>query len=256
MDSIFFFLSKIVWVFIRPESLLIFALWIGLLALLRHKLRLAKWCIGLSVTFLTAISIFPLGQMVLAPLETRFPANPPLERVNGIIILGGAENADRSLVWDHPVTNEAGERFLEGISLANRFPEAKVVFTGGTPYLMGESVSHLNVAEKILKSAGISQTRIIADLASRNTAENAVFSLSLVDSDVAGSWVLVTSAFHMPRAMSTFCKAGWENLTAWPTDYRTGTFWLDSGWDLTTNLLDLAVGLKEWVGLFAYTPRH
>lgn len=252
MDSIFFFISKIVWFIVRPETLLILALWIGLAALLRNKLRLAKWCIGISVTALTVVSILPLGQLVLSPLETRFPANPQVTEVDGIIILGGAENADRSLAWAHPVTNEAGERFLEGIALANKYPEAKVVFTGGTPYLVGNSVSHLNVAEEILKSAGVSQARIIADLESRNTAENATFSLSLVNPDDVGNWILVTSAFHMPRAMSTFCKAGWKNLTAWPTDYRTGTFWLDSGWDLTANLLDLAVGIKEWIGLFAY----
>jgi len=70
--------------------------------------------------------------------------------------------------------------------------------------------------------------------------------------DVEGPWILVTSAFHMPRAVGSFCAAGWHTLVPYPTDYRGGSFWDQVGWDLADNLTDLNTGVTEWVGLLAY----
>jgi hypothetical protein len=56
----------------------------------------------------------------------------------------------------------------------------------------------------------------------------------------------------MPRAIGSFCAAGWRNLVPYPTDYRGGSFWDQVGWDLADNLTELNTGVKEWVGLLAY----
>jgi uncharacterized SAM-binding protein YcdF (DUF218 family) len=58
----------------------------------------------------------------------------------------------------------------------------------------------------------------------------------------------------MPRALGTFCAAGWHNLVPYPTDYRGGKIWDQMGWNLAENLTDLNIGVKEWVGLLAYRP--
>ena len=67
-----------------------------------------------------------------------------------------------------------------------------------------------------------------------------------------GPWILVTSAFHMPRALGTFCAAGWRNLVPYPTDYRGDKIREQIGWNLGANLTVLNIGVKEWVGLLAY----
>lgn len=81
-------------------------------------------------------------------------------------------------------------------------------------------------------------------------AENAARSLELVGRR-AGPWVLVISAFHMPRAVGTFCAAGWRNIIPYPVDFR-GAGQLELGWDLGGGLSKLNMGLKEWIGLVAY----
>lgn len=112
--------------------------------------------------------------------------------------------------------------------------------------------SGTSVAERIFQQAGIPGSRPTLEAKSRNTAENARRTLELVDGAGQGPWLLVTSAFHMPRAVATFCGAGWQNVVPWPTDYRTGTFWSDIGWSLASNLETLNTGIKEWVGLLGY----
>ena len=66
-------------------------------------------------------------------------------------------------------------------------------------------------------------------------------------------WVLVTSAFHMRRAVASFCAAGWKNIVPWPTDYRTGGFADRIGWNFAQNLNELNLGVREWTGLAAYS---
>jgi uncharacterized SAM-binding protein YcdF (DUF218 family) len=86
---------------------------------------------------------------------------------------------------------------------------------------------------------------------SRNTAENAANTRVLVSYDITGPWLLVTSAFHMPRAVGTFCAAGWRNIIPYPVDYR-GIGSLEIGWDLGGRLSVLNIAVKEWIGLTAY----
>jgi uncharacterized SAM-binding protein YcdF (DUF218 family) len=78
-------------------------------------------------------------------------------------------------------------------------------------------------------------------------------SLELAPDNVEGDWLLVTSAFHMRRAVASFCAAGWKNIIPWPTDYRTGGFTDRIGWNFAFNLDDLNIGVREWIGLAAYS---
>ena len=252
MDTLFFVASKLVWVLIRPETLLVVLLGLGLIALWRRHDRLARRCLGVAFTCLVLLSIFPLGDLALAPLESRYPGNPELKYVAGIIVFGGGEEPERSAALGKPLLNEAGERFLAAIALAHRFPKAKVLFTGGSPRVLGTGSHGGSVAETIFVGAGLSRERLLLEIRSRNTAENAVFSRELAKDEQSGSWILVTSAWHLPRAIATFCRAGWKNLVPWPTDHRSGAFGERIGWGLARNLEELNTGVKEWVGLLAY----
>ncbi len=189
---------------------------------------------------------------MLRPLEQHYPANPNLDDVAGIVVLGGGEVATRSAHWDQPQVNEAGDRYLATISLARRFPGAFVLFAGGNGSLRDKELAEADVAEKLFLAAGVSRDRLILEGTSRNTAENARNALALRDPGTSGTWVLVTSAFHMPRAVEAFCAAGWSDLAPWPTDYRGDAFADGLGWDLAGNLTSLETVLREQVGLLAY----
>jgi uncharacterized SAM-binding protein YcdF (DUF218 family) len=112
--------------------------------------------------------------------------------------------------------------------------------------------SGADVARDIFLGAGLDKSRLILEGASSNTAENAAMSLELAPDNLNGDWLLVTSAFHMRRAVASFCAAGWKNIVPWPTDYRTGGFFDRIGWNFALNLNELNLGVREWIGLAAY----
>jgi uncharacterized SAM-binding protein YcdF (DUF218 family) len=251
VNTVFFIASKIIWALIRPETLLVVLFGFGTLF---HRLRWRKLSFRLlaSATLFTAlIAIFPVGDAFLAPLERKYPSSPSIDQVAGIVVLGGGEVDIQSAAWGLPMTGEAGERFLAVLTLAHEHPEALVIFSGGSGRLLGGK-SGADIAEDIFLGAGHPSERLILERASRNTADNATMSLELMPGDLEGNWLLVTSAFHMPRAVGSFCAAGWKGIVPWPTDYRSGGFVDRIGWNFADNLQDLNVGVREWIGLLAY----
>ena len=252
MDTIFFVISKLVWALMRPETLFLLALFLACILLWWGLHRAGAIALGLTLSGLVLVAVFPLADLLTGPLERRFVANPPVQNVSHIVVLGGSEVPDLTVAWKQAQLNEAGERFLAGISLANRFPEADLVFTGGSGALISAEIREAGIAETIFLSAGIAPDRLHIESASRNTAENARNTHSLMQDVPQGHILLVTSAAHMPRATASFCTAGWQNLVAWPVDFQSGAFWNRVGWNLAGNLDDLNKGAKEWVGLLAY----
>jgi uncharacterized SAM-binding protein YcdF (DUF218 family) len=251
MDTVFFVASKLFWVVVRPESWLVFMLCLALIEVRRGLMRRATGFLVTCFALIGSIGIFPLGEAVVRPLESRFPASPALTTPAGIVILGGAEGAQASRISGLPELNQAGERLLLGLALARSYPEAQVIFTGGSGALLTHGHSGADVAERIFAQMGLPQSRTLLENASRNTAENATLTLKLLDGGHDGPWVIVTSAFHMPRAIGTFCAAGWENLVPYPVDFRGGGI-SSLGWNFAEGLSLLNTGVKEWLGLVAY----
>jgi uncharacterized SAM-binding protein YcdF (DUF218 family) len=255
MDTVIFIISKVVGAFLRPDTWIILVLAMSMLALVRGRQRVAA-VLGLGLLCATiTLAILPIGSLLLQPIERSFPNNPPLDAVDGVIILGGGENARASAYWEQMQLNEGGDRFAAGVILAQRFPNAKILFAGGSGLLRdvrGNLVSEASVAEAFLLDQGLAADRLLLEGRSRNTTENARLSLELVRPVPSETWVLVTSAFHMPRAMRSFEAAGWPKLIAWPVDYRTSRFSDEIGWDLTGHLQTLSTAIREWVGIVAY----
>ncbi len=252
MDTIFFIASKLLGALLRPETLFILLLGISLVALRRNRTRLAKRTLGLAFIGALIVGLLPVGDLLLAPLEERYTANPKPGDVSTIILLGGGEETGTSARWKQPQVNDAGDRYLAALTLARRYPKAQILFAGGSGSLTGSDVSEASIAREILLNGGIAGDRLRLEDASRNTAENAALLRKIAGKQPAGQVLLVTSAFHMPRAMATFCTAGWTSLSAWPTDYRTGNFRDGIGWHFADNLASLNTGSREWTGLFAY----
>ena len=253
MDTAFFWLSKLVWYVIAPESILVLLVLAAWILLRRGKIAWAKRVLGFVAATLIVLTFLPVGEWVLYPLEARFAANPPLpQKIDGIIVLGGAEDAQRSAAWQQIEVNDAAERFFASAMLAKLHPEAKLLFTSGSGDPLDQMVKGASVARQLYVQQGIDMSRVLIESESRNTAENVALSKALVKPKPGETWVLVTSAFHMPRSMGIFCKAEWP-VVAYPVDHRTlpgHLLRLDAG--VLGNLNFLSLAIKEWVGLAVY----
>ncbi|MEP9377612.1 YdcF family protein [Aquabacter sp. CN5-332] len=253
MDD-FFTLSKMFWGLAVPSNFLIFMAVLGIAFTLTGTRRLGLACIIFAVAGQIVTGLSPFPNYLVSPLEERFPPFVPDGRpVDGIILLGGAEVPDVALARGVPALNDAGERLIAFAALAREYPDATLVFTGA-PGGFGEtgSLEILGMREGLV-DVGIDLKRMHFETKSRNTAENAIFTKAMVNPAPGSRWLLVTSAFHMPRAIGSFREAGFP-VIANPVDYRTlgpnalgGMFSRASqGQDLTD------IGAKEWVGLLAY----
>ena len=252
MDTLFFIASKLIWGLLRPDAWIVLGAGLTALALWRNRQRRAKWWGTLTFTFVLLLAVFPIGDTLLRPLETRYPNTPALSDVTGIIVLGGAEQAGLSARWNQVILNEGGERFTGAMALARQYPDAKVVFSGGSGALANAGSTtnmHAAVAARFFDEQGLDPNRLTLEGASRNTAENAALTYALIQPQQGETWVLVTSAFHMPRAINSFHAAGWDAIVPWPVDYRAVT---GAGWNLAGNLNSLNTAMREYIGLLAY----
>ena len=219
----FFVLAKVLWFLVQPSSLIVGAIIAGvLLTSSRWKtagIRLAL--VGCAALLVSGLS--PLGDLLIRPLENRFPraelgAGP--EGIAGIIMLGGAGDSRVAGRPDVAPLNEAAERVTEGLVLARRFPKARVVFSGGSGALLTREPPEARAAGRLLVALGIEPGRLMLEDKSRDTHENAVFTRRMIEPKPGERWLLVTSAWHMPRAIGCFRQAGFP-VEAWPVDYRT-----------------------------------
>ncbi|MGH8505164.1 MAG: YdcF family protein [Stenotrophobium sp.] len=245
-----FILSKIFWAMFTPAMLLLLLTLLAFL-LLRRWPRLARGLLALAVAFQLAIYLTPLPDWVLRPLENRFPQPTPAQPVDGIIVLGGALDIAVSRDRGRPELNFAGDRLTALVALARQYPGAKLVFTSGSPKLLGDGYSEADYVPAFVQSLGLDPQRLMLEKRSRNTWENAVFSKQLVQPRTGEHWLLVTSAWHMPRAIGCFRAAGWP-VTAYPVDYLSALSTPDQSFAPEWRMLKLELGLKEWAGLVAY----
>jgi uncharacterized SAM-binding protein YcdF (DUF218 family) len=255
MDTAFFILSKLVGLGLQVETWLVTGMVTSMIAGRFARPRLALWSGGATLSALLAIGILPIGEILLRPLETEFPPRAAPEHIDGIVVLGGVEDPRATAAWGEPQLNEAAERLTAAAALANAHPEARLVFSGGSGRLGNTVLGRTDipsVATDFFVSLGIDPDRITWEGQSRNTAENARFSYEVRAPAVGETWVLVTSAFHMGRALASFESAGWREIIPHPVDYRTGDFCDGISWNLAGNLEVLNIAIKEWVRRLAY----
>jgi uncharacterized SAM-binding protein YcdF (DUF218 family) len=251
---LFFILSKTIGILMLPANSLIGLGLIGIVLLATRLAPLGRRLLVVSVVLLAICGFSPLGYALLYPLESRFPPwDAARGAPDGIIILGGPIDTDISAAHNMPVTRSGADRLIAGAALASRYPNARVLFTGGSANLISNDAKEADYAAEIFASLGIPKTRLITERLSRNTYENAEFSKALVAPKPGERWLLVTSAYHMPRSVGLFRKAGF-NVEPYPVDWRVG-----GRADLLTftnfsadGLARTDTGLREWLGLVAY----
>jgi len=254
METVFFYISKIAWRLVRPDSLLVILCCLLWLSLAFKRYRLATWLGSIVTLCVLIIAFFPLGAWLAAPIEKTFPNQVTLPaRVDGIIVLGGSIDAYRSHSWQSVELGPSAEREFAFLSLAKRFPEAKLVFTGGTGSVLHQEYKEATYAKQLYQQQGLSLSRVIFEDQSRNTYENAVNSHALVKPKPGEYWVLVTSALHMKRSMGVFCQVGWP-VKPYPVDHLAHKNPISKFFvlDFAANLYKFRWVLREYLGLWVY----
>ena len=197
----------------------------------------------------------PTASYIANPLETRF-AQPNLPReITGIVLLSGAERPTASVAYAEPQVSAHGGRYITMLRLATRFPTARIVFTGGPLTKPGRAAGETQtaVARQILNSIGITSARLTFDERSTDTCANASNTYALVRPRPEETWVVVTSAIHMPRTIACFRAAGWPDVIPQPADYESVVGHWDAGsFQMAKNLDLFDAAAHEWVGLVYY----
>lgn len=247
----FYLLSKVFWFIASPDNFLILLVTISAV-LIARKSNWGLRLLSISLVCFITVLFFPVADPILRPLEKRFPAPQQLpQNIEGIIVLGGAERGDLAIQWQMAQFNQAAERMMAIPTLAKEYPNAKIVFTGGSGSLLHPQDVASSATYKWFGEQGVAN-RVLWEKKSRNTYENATLSEQMLGAVPSGRWLLVTSAFHMPRSMGVFRLRGW-NVQAYPVDYYSKTahglrldpkYWM--------HIRDLSFTLKEWIGLFVY----
>jgi uncharacterized SAM-binding protein YcdF (DUF218 family) len=246
-----FVASKLFWWTVNPGNVLLALLCVGLLALVLGRTRLGIRLVGLVTALCLVVTVLPVGPWLLHPLEDRFPAAVVPERVDGIIVLCGAINPVLSAARRQPILTDSAERLFSFVALARRYPEARLVFTGGSASVVDTVDREADVARTVFQGLGLDTGRVLFERESRNTYENAVLTKRLIDPKPGERWVLVTSAYHMPRAIGCFRAQGWP-VIPYPVDYGTSPGGDAPSFSLLEGLDGVHWALREWIGLAFY----
>jgi uncharacterized SAM-binding protein YcdF (DUF218 family) len=141
-NCVFYIFSKIFWFIAEPIAL---AVLVGILGVILGFTRFAQVGRVLTAGAIFALAAFlltPLGALLLRPLEDRFP-QPPAEMIapTGIIVLGGASDAEKSEARGQVYLNSDAARMTAGIELVRRYPAARLVFSGGSEAISAKALA-------------------------------------------------------------------------------------------------------------------
>jgi len=253
----FFILSKVLWKIIAPANFLFFCLLFGVILVIFSKKRfwrgISMFLLIFPLGLITFLMVVPVGEYALRALDNKYdvPAVMP-DHVDGIIVLSGVLNQFVAVDRGYHTLNDGAERLTQFMVLANKYPQAKLVFSGGSGTIAGQNFKEADAVKLILRDLNFDTNRVIFERESRNTYENALFSKKLISPKPTETWILITSAFHMPRSFRDFKALGW-NIIPYPVDYHTSNSAIVSAdFDVLDSLSIMNVVLHEWVGILTY----
>jgi len=249
----FFVLSKTLLFVLLPANLFIVLALVGIMLMATRFQRLGAWLAAAGVVLLTVGGFTPVGPELENVLENRFPRwDPARGAPDGIIVLGGAINPVISRLRGDVALTGSAERVTSIARLARAYPRARIVFSSGDTSLSRNAGAEADYLYPLLESFGVARERVQLERRARNTSENAAFTKEIAKPKPGERWLLVTSAFHMPRAIGCFRRAGFP-IEAYPVDWHTSPRikWL-VGSDFADGLTSLNRAAHEWTGLLVY----
>jgi len=250
----FFIVSKVLGFFALPSNDVLSLGFVGLALMATRFARVGRSLVAASITLFATFGLLPVGKLLIEPLEDRFPPwDAARGAPDGIVVLGGAIEPELARVRRASELNEAAERITAIAALARKYPSARILYSGGTRSLLSPGDSEAPIAGALFQSFGVAASRLILEEQSRTTAENAQFSWRRAAPKPGERWLLVTSAYHMPRAIGAFRRVGFA-VEAHPVDYRTaGAADLAIPFDsVATGLRRTDIAAREWIALVVY----
>lgn len=234
----FFVLSKIFWLLAAPSHILLWLMLAGAMASWGGRTRLAGSLVSLAAALFILIGVVPSCRVLLRLSESQYARPDPMPaHVDGILTLGGPNN---------------GLRLVGAYELARKYPQARVVFSGGSGELIDNRPNQdARQAQRFLVALGLDKRRLTLEGRSRNTWENFLFSQRLVKPRPGDVWLLATSALQMPRAMEIAHRLNWP-MVAWPTDWQTGAQGDIGYFYIGANLAAFDEAVRELIGRAVY----
>ena len=248
-----FYLSKILWILLNPFNLLCVAILFRYIFKLLNLKSLTLFFTSFSFVLFMITAVLPAGSFLNYLLEKDYYyLNSLNKEVDGILILSGATNPYLSKIHKQVNLNGSVERLTESVSLIRKYPNAKIIFSGGSGDTSNSNLSHSSVAKIFFENMGINVERIIFENQSRNTYENILFSKKYADLKNHETWLLVTSAFHLKRSMYIAEKLEWK-LIPFPTDFNhPKKFSFNPSINLFSNISAFQKYSHEWIGIVSY----
>lgn len=254
-QDVLFAASKVLGPLLDPRVALYWVLLAGIALLWTPWKRAGRVLATLAFIVSLALGSSPLGSLALNALENRIPAPAALPgKIDGIVVLGGDVDP-RMMRLRNATPGADAQRQIAFADLARRYPDAKLVYSGGSGRLIDRDDTDSDAARRLLPMLGLDPARVIFEDRSRNTWENATLSREVGQPSPGETWLLVTSAFHMPRAVGCFRSAGWTGFIPYPVGYKTPPN-VDMDWwpafTFDTGLRPLFIASREFAGLIYY----
>jgi len=251
MNTMFFVLSKIFVNLIYPLPIACLFL-LGTWWAWSRRPRLGRGLLVTGLALLWLPSTAPVADLLLLPLETRYPVveNPPHADV--VVVLTGMTDM-KAAKGNQVEMGEAGDRILAGVALVRWGHADTLLIAGGSGDLFDQSASEALALNRFAIEFGVPADRILLDTTSRNTYENAVEVRPWLQEAGLLDIILVTSAAHMPRSMGCFRKVGLDPLP-YPVDFRNrwGKYDPFSLLPKAGDLQRSSTAVKEYMGLIMY----
>lgn len=249
----FFALSKIFWLLCSPLTFIGLLILGGSILILARRERWGRRILAAGCGLFLVCGFLPVGSNLMVALENKYVKPSPLpDKVKGIIVLGGMSDGTLTASHDEVNLNDNAERLTAMIELSRHYPQAQVIFTSGPGFAEESSYKESRNIEKLLKQIGISTSRFIFEEQARNTFENMTYSREIAHPQPGDTWLLVTSAFHMPRSVAIFTAGDWA-VIPYPAGYiEEGEYRIKPSLDLLGNFYKLHVATREIVGIIAY----
>ena len=250
-----FLMAKIFWFLFNPLNVFLFITSFTFIAFL-FRLRIIKFIFLFTWTLLLLfIFIFPTGNYLIHILEKKYNQDTNLsnfEKIDGLLILGGSTDPYLSHIYNQIIFMGSAERLFESTRIIKQFPNAKVIFSGGSNKLINNNYTESDNAKQFFNEMDISQNKIIYENKSRNTFENIFLSKQISNYKKGEVWIVISSAYHLNRAILVAEKLDWK-LLPYATDFQQPkkiNFF--PNFNLFSNLAAIQLASHEWVGLIAY----
>lgn len=241
-----FLLKKIVSLFLMPLPFGAALIILGLFFLYKNQPAKAKVALALSIGWLFIFSYPPVTNILLYSIESNYPTlHQAPKDVKYIYILGAGHSTDDSLPITSQLHRTAVIRLNEGIRLYQQLDEKATLIVSGYSGLF-DPTTHAQMQEKLALALGVKKDHIILRPTPRDTQEEAISAKQLLEDK---SFILVTSASHMKRAMTFFKHEGLHPIPA-PTNHLSSIERLDYTNLFSSDALEQSsIVFHEYLGL-------